>query len=199
IVVAVGATGAAFREQRLKRVAQEKAEAEQKARKELERTLYFQHIALADQKLAADHRDQVEELLVQCPAELRGWEWRYLKHWLQADPYVELRGHTKFISSVAFHPDGRRLASVAADGTLRIWDPTKGKQVRPPLYGHAGTIGGVAFSPDGRCLAAAGNDQTVKIRDVETGRLIRSLHGHEGSVLSVAFSPDSRLVASTSI
>jgi len=205
VAVALGATIAAFREQRLKREAeesaksaQESADSERAARQDLERTLYFERIALADQRLAADHRDQVEELLEQCPERFRGWEWRYLKHWLQADPCVELRGHTRYINCVAFHPDGRRLASLAADGTVRIWDRMTGKQARPPMYGHAG-IRAVAFSPDGKYLAAAGNDRTVKIRDADTGRLIRSLQGHEGAVLFVGFSPDNRLVASTSM
>ena len=198
VAVAVGATVAAFREQRLRRDAQESATSERAARKELERTLYFELIALADQRLAADNRDQVYELLEQCPAHLRGWEWSYLKHWLQAEPYLELRGHTKSLTSVAFHSDGRRLASGAADRTIRIWDWSPGKQARPPLYGHSDTVLGVAFSRDGRYLASASMDQTVKIWDADTGELIRTLRDHEGGVTAVTFSPDSRLLASSS-
>lgn len=35
---------------------------------------------------------------------------------------VRLEGHTAFVSGVAFSPDGKLLASSAADGTARVWE-----------------------------------------------------------------------------
>jgi WD40 repeat protein/serine/threonine protein kinase len=190
VAVALGAIVVAFREQRLKRAAQEKAD-------QLGLALYYERIALVEQKLAADHRDQVDELLEQCPSELRGWEWYYLKHWRHADPCVELRGHTVWLTTVAFHPDGRRLASAGGDMAIRIWDRTTGKQVRPPLY-HASTVMKMAFSPDGRYLVGGGGgDRTVRVWDAANYRLLHNLRGHEQFIYGLAVSPDSRLVATT--
>ncbi len=55
--------------------------------------------------------------------------------------------------SVAFSPEGKRLASASVDGTVRLWDVKTGRLLTV-LRGHPSGVADVAFSPDGRELAA---------------------------------------------
>ncbi|MEV4105834.1 hypothetical protein AB0J42_36835, partial [Nonomuraea sp. NPDC049649] len=77
-----------------------------------------------------------------------------------------LADHTGPVYSVAFNPDGTRLATASADGTVRIWNPATGRQIGTPLADHTGPVYSVAFNPDGTRLASAGEDRTVRIWDV---------------------------------
>ncbi|MDM8516356.1 caspase family protein [Desulfobacterales bacterium HSG16] len=109
-------------------------------------------------------------------------------------------GHSLWVNSVTFSPDGTMALSGSGDKTLKLWNIATGKCIRT-FTGHSGQIESVVFSPDGYFALSGGSykDETMKLWEVSTGRCIRTFTGHSGWVKSVAFSPDGQFALSGSV
>lgn len=88
-----------------------------------------------------------------------------------------LRGHTDWLWSVAFCPDGKTIATSSDDHTIRLWNARNYEFLRI-LKGHADCVLSVDFHPNGKILSSRGGDKTIKIRDIATGKCIKTLQGH---------------------
>ncbi|MDZ8026876.1 MAG: AAA-like domain-containing protein [Nostoc sp. DedQUE11] len=108
-----------------------------------------------------------------------------------------LEGHSDWVNSIVFSPNGKTLASASRDNTIKLWNLDTGKEITT-LKGHSQEVNSVVFSPDGKTLASASADNTIKLWNLDTGKEITTLRGHSQEVNSVVFSPDGKTLASAS-
>lgn len=123
----------------------------------------------------------------------RGFEWHVLKATTAEPPSFGLFGHKGAVNEIAVFPDGRRVASVGDDGTLRIWD-IPSRALRQTIKLDDQPLHSVAVSLDGRRVAAG--SKRIYLGDPAEGGSFKTIFQAEGNFESLDFHPNgSRLAA----
>lgn len=95
-------------------------------------------------------------------------------------------GHSDTVFGVAFSPDGKLLATCAADKFVKVFEVPGGK-IAKSFEGHTHHVMGVGWTPDGKKLASCGADNFVKVWDYEKGEKLRDMPGHTKQVTQLFF------------
>jgi WD40 repeat protein len=99
---------------------------------------------------------------------------------LRARERMSLRGHSADVLSLAFSPDGSRLASGSSDRTIRIWDAETGQHLTT-LHGHTYLVNTIAFTADGRYLISGSADGSIRYWDASPDRADATLLAATGT------------------
>ena len=115
--------------------------------------------------------------------------------------FIELIGHTDWVRSAVFSPDGQRIATVSGgnDESVRIWDTVSGREIHEITHKNANAPSGdaviycVVFSPNGKKIMTTGWE-IVRVWDTASGSNLLTLTPPYRAITSAAFSSDNRRI-----
>jgi WD40 repeat protein/serine/threonine protein kinase len=91
---------------------------------------------------------------------------------LEGDCRAVLRGHTKYVTTVALLPDDHQVVSGSHDGTLRLWNRETAACIRV-FRGHRGKVRAVALTRNGQYIVSASDWGELRVWDRMTGACLQ--------------------------
>lgn len=181
-----------------KQLAQRRATSETRQRRITNQLLYAADMSRGIAGVRNGDQELVRRVLeAQTPRagepDLRGWEWRLLRHRAQVGDSLETHRLPGPAGGLAFSALRQLVAVPMADGSIYLRNLSNGRERTLP--GHRGGAVCAAFSADGNALATGGQDGTLRIWDLRSGRPMGPPRKHRFPVVCVAFQPDGRAVA----
>ncbi len=122
----------------------------------------------------------------------------------QGTTLLTYQGHKGYVTTLAWSPDGKHIASGSQDWTVQVWEAHSGHHLFT-YKGLCSTVRALAWSPDGKRIATAGGhtDNTVQVWDAPkddwdeaTRGHVFIYEGHTTGISALAWSPDGTHIAS---
>ncbi len=177
--------------QKAETLAGQRAIAEQKARQASEWSLYRAQIQLARNLWEEGNITVARATLEQTRASLRHWEHQYLQTYFQRSLVLQSAGSE--VEQVHFSPDGSQVLAATAKG-LKLWDLKSQKLLSAGRLSKVG-IAALAYSPDGRQLLTATRDLSLRLWHARSLKFNHVLEKTGVPIGKVAISPNGRYFA----
>lgn len=102
--------------------------------------------------------------------------------------------HVRKLTCARFSPDGTRLLTGYADGTVQLWD-AKSRRLLSSNISHSAAVQAAAYTLDGTKYATASSDGTASLVDAQTGARLATIKADIFGIVHVSLSQNgSRLL-----
>jgi serine/threonine protein kinase len=157
-------------------IAETARNAESKARKGEEEKRYSSQLHLVQSYAQNFEYARAEQCLIDTPERLRGWDWGFLLNRTHPEVYT-VETPNSVVFSVAFSPDGGKLATSNYPETQKVYDASTGKELAA-LEGSEKENARIFFSPDGARLAGVAKDGAIGLWDAASGKKLFGIQEH---------------------
>lgn len=177
------------------RVKSELAEVASKKAEALRRSLYASNIAFAQASYLSNNVDRMQRVLDDCPADLREWEWRFLRK-LSDSSATSFQAHGRAWGFASMSPATGGIVTSSVLGPTQYWTPMAQRGAAEPIvlakayeWAHAiiSPAGDVVFGMD---IHQKGHAWSIATSSEAWTAPIESL----GTMIPL-FSPDGKLIA----
>lgn len=102
-----------------------------------------------------------------------------------------LKGHTKKVTRVIYHPDEDVVITASPDTTIRVWNVPNSQPLQL-LRAHDAPVTGLSLHPTGDYVLSTSTDQHWAFSDIRSGRLLTKVAegGNAVALTTAQFHPD---------